>query len=265
MVAASLRQGIRMVSSVIGAPAPPPKKKVPRRVPFVEAKAWRLAAAGARQILRADGRAVRRQAAAPAVERLALTSRELRRGGGVRQRDQRDDRGVHHGRDPLHGGQHFAVLVGRELVDVLRLLRGGGDLAAPAVVPRRGRRTRLIHLGDRRAAGAHRQNDFRHLGADRVVLIGGQRNRRQNIDDRDHDHLFDQGEALLKRFHLELPSIGGQLGRSFYTRPALYTQTACHPPNGPNRPVGVKNVTETGARTAHLRPTLPIYVTFKAM
>src|SRR5258708_26618625 len=80
-VAASFRQGIRMVSSVIRRPrAALLKKKVPRRVPFIKAKSRLLAAAGAGQIFRADGGAVGRQAAAPAVQGLARGGRHRGRG-----------------------------------------------------------------------------------------------------------------------------------------------------------------------------------------
>src|SRR5205814_3860191 len=89
-VAASLRQGMRMVSSVKPFFAPA-KKKVPRRVPFIEAKSLLLAAAGAGQILRADGGAVGVQSAAPAEQRLALAGRHRGRSGGAHERPPRTD------------------------------------------------------------------------------------------------------------------------------------------------------------------------------
>jgi len=45
------------------------------------------------------------------------------------------------------------------------------------------------------------EQKLRYLGADGVVLISRQRNRRQNADNRDHDHQFDQGKTLLNSFH----------------------------------------------------------------
>ena len=50
-----------------------------------------------------------------------------------------------------------------------------------------------LHIGDLRADG--------------VVLIRGQCDRREDADDRDHDHQFDQGKALLHAFHLNTPLI----------------------------------------------------------
>src|SRR2546421_10633391 len=102
-VAASLRQGMRMVSSVKPFFAPA-KKKVPRRVPFIEAKSLLLAAAGAGQILRADGGAVGVQSAAPAEQRLALAGRHRgRRCGGPKQHQRYVPR-VCFSRKALHGG-----------------------------------------------------------------------------------------------------------------------------------------------------------------
>src|SRR5262249_3024918 len=133
---------------------------------------------------------------------------ERRRGRRVLHRNQRDDRGVHDAGDVLHGREHHAVRVGVDRIDVLRLLRRGQDLAAPAIGGRSSARSGLVHLGDRGTASAHAENDFGHLRADRVVLVRGQRDRGQNADDRNHDHQFDQGKALLQRFHWTYSFLG---------------------------------------------------------
>src|SRR3989454_2619281 len=103
-VAASLRQGMRMVSSVIPFPTPKQKKGTPKGT-FYEAKSLLLAAAGAGQILRADRGAVAGRSAAPAKQGLAAC-RYRGRHCVARYRDQRHDRCVHHAGDALHGGQH---------------------------------------------------------------------------------------------------------------------------------------------------------------
>src|SRR5439155_4738003 len=59
----------------------------------------------------------------------------------------------------------------------------------------------LIDLRNRRAALARSQDCFRHFGLNRVGLVRRQRNGRQDADDRDHDHQFDQGKTLLDTLH----------------------------------------------------------------
>ena len=49
--------------------------------------------------------------------------------------------------------------------------------------------------------GAGEVQTFRDLRADGVVLIGRDRDRRQDADDRDDDHQLDEGETLLHRLH----------------------------------------------------------------
>jgi len=53
-----------------------------------------------------------------------------------------------------------------------------------------------------RAVGAAGEDQFRYLGADRVVLIGGQADGGQDADDGNNDHQFDQGEAVLLVLHV---------------------------------------------------------------
>ena len=62
----------------------------------------------------------------------------------------------------------------------------------------------LIDLGNRRTALARRQDAFRHPCADRVVLVRRQRNGRQNPDDRNDDHQFDQRKALVEYASLSI-------------------------------------------------------------
>src|SRR5262245_42995021 len=205
-VAASLRQGIRIVSSVTRASRNAPKKKGTPKGTFFPSSP-RLAAAGAGQILLRNSRAGR--AALPAPQALAGARGEGRRVGRIRIRNQRDDRAVDDARNVLHGRGHNTVCAGADPGHVLRGLRRG-QLATPAVTPGGGGGTGLIHFGDRRTASAHAENDFRHLRADRVVLVRGERHRRQNADDRNHDHQFDQGKALLQRSHWTSPSLGRQ-------------------------------------------------------
>src|SRR5438046_3560492 len=196
-VAASLRQGKRIVNSVIRRPGAP-KKKVPRRVPFHQRYALLLAAAGAGQILQRD-----RSAGAPALpspQRRAVALGDRRRRRGSRPRNQRNERTIHRSRDASHRGCHAAVRVGSDSRHVLRGLRGA-NFAAPVAWARKIRRAGLVHFRDRGAARAHAENHFRHLRAHGVVLIRRQRDRRQNANDRNHDHQLDQGEALLQRLH----------------------------------------------------------------
>src|SRR6267143_839137 len=167
-VGASLRQGMSIVNSVIERPSHPPKKKVPRRVPFTEAKLRLLAAAGTGQVLERNVGA--RAAAGPAVQSRAVACREYGRGRGRRHRDQRDHRRIHRSGDALHRGRHSAVKAGADARYVLRSLRGA-NFTAPAIYGRRNCGARLVHLGDRGTARAHAENDLGHLGADRVVLV----------------------------------------------------------------------------------------------
>jgi len=44
------------------------------------------------------------------------------------------------------------------------------------------------------------RNRFRHLRTSHIVMIGRQCNGRQNADDRNDDHQFDQGKASFNRF-----------------------------------------------------------------
>ena len=56
---------------------------------------------------------------------------------------------------------------------------------------------RLVLLGDRRTRRARCQDEFGHPCANRVVLIGWQRDGRQDADNRHDDHQFDQGKTFL--------------------------------------------------------------------
>src|SRR6185312_365000 len=60
---------------------------------------------------------------------------------------------------------------------------------------------RLVVLGDRGLARVGGDDQFRHLRANGVVLVGWNGDGRQDRDDRDHDHQFDQGEAFLHGLH----------------------------------------------------------------
>lgn len=69
------------------------------------------------------------------------------------------------------------------------------------------------------------RNGIPQLRLARIVLIGGDRNRRQNTDDRDNDHQLDQGKTLLShvsefRIHGEPPDNVCPLAIFFRTRRA---------------------------------------------
>ncbi len=87
---------------------------------------------------------------------------------------------------------------------------GTRRFATSPAVRRHGSRTGLVDLGNRRTALARRQNRFRNPRPDRVVLVRRQRDRRQNADDRDDDHQFDQRKALLNSFHCPSPWLFGR-------------------------------------------------------
>src|SRR5687768_16857291 len=57
-------------------------------------------------------------------------------------------------------------------------------------------------LGKRSLTGTQQAHRFRNLRTRDVVLIRRYSHRCQDADDRDHDHQFDQREALLKITHL---------------------------------------------------------------
>jgi len=75
-------------------------------------------------------------------------------------------------------------------------------LASPAAAcgglrQRRHAAVRGVELGYRGLGFRQQRHRLGHLGPDGVVLVGGQRDGREDADDRDHDHQFDKGEALL--------------------------------------------------------------------
>ena len=59
----------------------------------------------------------------------------------------------------------------------------------------------LRRFRDRRPRRAGREDQLGGTRPDRVVLVGGQSDRRQNPDDRHDDHQFDQGKPLLNGSH----------------------------------------------------------------
>src|SRR5438445_7273446 len=99
-VGASLRQGMSIVNSVIERPSHPPKKKVPRRVPFIEAKLRLLAAAGTGQVL--ERRVGARAAAGPSRQTRAGTLRHYNRDHGGQQRHLRNHLSSHRSDSALH-------------------------------------------------------------------------------------------------------------------------------------------------------------------
>src|SRR5690606_1724261 len=108
-------------------------------------------------------------------------------GGGVHGGGQGDGAGrTRHGRGSGDQGaipRHAADVVGR-----LRLRSPSG----------RGQRTIAgCVLCDRSASGGGGENDFGDLRLLGVVGISRQRNRSQDGDDRNDDHQFDEGKALL--------------------------------------------------------------------
>src|SRR5690348_9817178 len=83
--------------------------------------------------------------------------------------------------------------IGGSLSDADR--RGAGaPTAGVGVILRDGY---LGAVGQRRA--------FRHLRTNQVVLVRRNGDGRQDRDDRDDDHQFDQGETFLQRFHGWIP------------------------------------------------------------
>ena len=54
----------------------------------------------------------------------------------------------------------------------------------------------------RHSGAAGKDDALRNLGADRVILVGGNRHRGQDSNNSYDDHEFDQCEALLFLFHL---------------------------------------------------------------
>jgi len=72
---------------------------------------------------------------------------------------------------------------------------------AGAQVARREAAGGRVGLGHGELGGAGEVDAFRDLGADRVVLVGRDGDGHQDAEDRDDDHQFDQGEALLELFH----------------------------------------------------------------
>src|SRR6266513_4765707 len=75
----------------------PSKKKGTPKGTFIEAKSLLLAAAGAGQIFQGNVGAVGGRSTAPPVEPLGRAGPHRDPRCGIRQRDQRDDRAVHHG------------------------------------------------------------------------------------------------------------------------------------------------------------------------
>jgi len=120
------------------------------------------------------------------LERLAGSGSQ----GGVSRRRHGDD----------------AIDARRDRIDILR--DATARFAAAPVVHCNGHpvRTGLIDFRYRRPALAGRQNRFRHARTDGVVLIRRQRDRRQDADDRNDDHQFDQCETLLNTLHSQLLS-----------------------------------------------------------
>ncbi len=91
-------------------------------------------------------------------------------------------------------------------MDILNILGVGGAFAAAPVVGSdiHAAGAGLVDLGNGGATLTGGQDAFRYLCLDYIVLIGRQGNRRQDTDDRDHDHEFDQCETGLGLFHVYL-------------------------------------------------------------
>src|SRR5882762_885864 len=184
----------------------PTPKRYPEGYLFFTTK-LRLAAAGARQELRVQVRAVTRIATTPAED-----CHSAHVGGGHRrqratrvlQRDQRDHRAVDTGRASKALDRHrdLSIVVGTNELHVLRGSAGRGacDFATPVVDSRRAGGA-LEDLGNRGAARARSQDHFGYLRPVAVVLIRRQCYCGQNADDRNNDHQLDQGKALLNRSH----------------------------------------------------------------
>src|SRR5882762_7033405 len=206
----------------------PQKKRYPGGYLFALLGArLRLAAAGARQELLVQGRAVGVVATTPAEDRVSAHigrgHRYRRRtAAGALQRNQGDHRAVdgrgNRSGEALYRHQDLAVGVGLNHRYVLRgpARRGVCDFAAPEVGQRRAGGT-LEHLGNRGAACARSQDHFGYLRPVAVVLIRRECYCGQNADDRNHDHQLDQGKALLNRSHeysFSARRYGAWVGRS---------------------------------------------------
>src|SRR5712692_4953462 len=183
----------------------------------------RLAAAGARQELRVQVRAVSAIATTPAEDRHSAdvgSDHRRRHASWVFHRDQGDHCAVDTGRasKALYRHHDLPVDVGTDELHVLRgpAGRGACDFAAPVVDPRCAGGT-LEDLGNRGAACARSQDHFGYLRPVAVVLIRRECYCGQNADDRNYDHQFDQGKALLNRSHgysFSTRRYGAWLGRS---------------------------------------------------
>ena len=93
-------------------------------------------------------------------------------------------------------------LAGVVSLDRSHVLGRSRRFATPCVGPRQGGANGALNrFGDAGTAAGARQNCFRHLGADGVVLISRQCHGSQDTDDGHDDHQFDQGKTFLHCFH----------------------------------------------------------------
>jgi hypothetical protein len=85
----------------------------------------------------------------------------------------------------------------------------------------------LVVLGDRGLADAGRVHQLGHFRANGVVLVRRDGDGGQDADDRNDDHQFDKGEALLDFLH-ENSLVGVWVSHGCCRCAALLMQSACH-------------------------------------
>ena len=161
--------------------------------------------------------------------------------------------------DEAVGGVHALDVVAG---DGLRLRQAGGLVAA-------GKRAVLgIKIPHRHLGAGGQAQPFRDLGADGVVLVGGDGDGGQDANDGDHDHQLDQGETLVQKaggwtldvahggFPVVVGSVGGLpvalRGHAGLSAPARLDEAKPPQQLGLSiRAEGVTDFTETPSKSTH--------------
>ena len=96
---------------------------------------------------------------------------------------------------PAWSAEEFAAM-GAFMESFNKDLEESGELVETPV--------RVQQVGHAQLGGAGKVDAFRHLRTHRVVLVSRDGDRHQDAEDRDHDHQFDQGKALLHLLHVHV-------------------------------------------------------------
>jgi hypothetical protein len=111
-------------------------------------------------------------------------------------------------------GRHSGSYDSRSVVTLKRRPAGSSGVCGNSrysLTVRGGPAATLKILGDCSPSRGRETKPFAHLRPSHIILIRGQRNRRQNANDRHDDHQFDQRKALLGPvvlFHLQFSLVG---------------------------------------------------------